>query len=390
MNGLILTRQLIDGTGRGPVADAALLVKAGRIAAVGPTVELASAQEPILFDLRHLTVLPGLIDSHDHLTFDLGDIEVQCRQPDAWLIIVALRNARRLLRAGITTLRDLGEKNNLGALVRRAIEAGEAVGPRLVLAGQPITKTGGHFWFMGREADGADEVRKAVREQIKAGADLIKIMVTGGISTRGGGPSAAGLSDAEIHMAVGEAHAAGLKIAAHAYGGSAATCAIEAGVDSIEHGAYLTDRDLERMAAQGTYLVPTTGVIQAIAEAPSGSLPDWMVVRGQEAVSRHMRVLKTARALGVPVAAGTDDRHGQLVDELHTMRAAGYTSLEAIGAATRAGAELAGAHTVGTLEPGKWADLIGVSGDPLADLAALEQVAFVAKGGISQLPNVEA
>jgi imidazolonepropionase-like amidohydrolase len=376
--------RLFDGADQ-RVRDAAVLIEGREIAAVGRAADIACPDDALSVDLRDCTLLPGLIDCHDHLGIDMGQEEAQSHESAAWHTVKAVRNGRRCLEAGITTMRDLGELRHVEIEWRRAIASGLMDGPdlmdgpELLVAGEFITRTGGHGWFFGREADGPDEVRRAVREQLRVRADVIKIMVTNGAETAGAVPCAPGYTREEIGAAVDEAHEAGLKIAAHAQGGPAVQWAVEAGVDSIEHGSFLTDDDLRLLAARGTYLVSTYGVLAA--PISSGSVPPVVAARMIEVQRSSVQTLARARALGVRVATGGDSCHANPALEAEGLRAAGYPSAEVLAALTSRAAELCGLADRGVLAAGRRADVVAVSGDPLEDLSCLSRVELVVQAG---------
>lgn len=333
-----------------------------------------------VLDWSAYTVMPGLVDVHDHLSIDMGDEEAQARESTVTHVLRSARNARTLLHAGITTLREVGARGHIDLEIRDAVARGEIEGPRLLVSGQFLTRTGGHGWFFTEEADGPDEVRKAVRKQAKARVDLIKFMATGGIGTPNSVPTAPGYTKAEVEAIVDEAHACGLKVAAHLYGGPAARWAIDAGLDSVEHGAFLDRADLEAMRDQGTYLVVTWGVIDKASR--SEDVPDYFRTKAEQAMRSYKRVLEQAIELGVNIAVGGDTYHARTTDELVALLDAGMTPMQALQAATRNGADLCGVlDRTGTIETGKWADLIAVEGDPLVDIHALERVRGVMKEG---------
>ncbi len=372
--------RIIDGTGSAPIINAVVLIKDGSIAKLGKRDNIAVDGTIQTINLESYTVLPGLIDSHDHLGTDLGDEEAQSREADVYTALRGVKNAREILRKGITTLRDMGEKNFIDIHLKRAIEEGIISGPRLLVSGRFITRTGGHVWFEGREADGPYEVRKAVREQVKVGADLIKIMISGGISTEGSSPISTDYTREEIEVAVEEAHRSGRKIAAHIHGGEGAEWAIEAGIDSIEHGIYLKEKDLALMAIKGVFLVVTTGVIRAGATDPK--VPVFFREKCNEARSVYADTIRRAREIGVKVVVGCDELHGQLANEMTELVNIGFTPIEAIQSATKFAAELCGLERqIGTLEEGKWADCIAVAGNPIEDMTSIDRVKFVAKRG---------
>lgn len=334
-------------------------------------------------DWSGLTVMPGLVDCHDHLGFDLGNEEAQAHQSDFLNILKGVHNAKTLLRAGITTLRVMGEKNGMDMAWKQAIEAGWMVGPRLVNSCQLIARTGGHAWYIGIEADGIDALRAAIRKQLKTGADFIKIMITGGAGSANSNVLAAEYTDEEIIAAVTEAHRCGMKIAAHAHGGPAIRTAIECGMDSLEHGVYLTEDDMKRMAAKGTYLVITYGVMVTAGSLPD--LPPFMVEKCTAAAEHYMETIVLAKKHGVKVAFGGDTYHGDPKSELDALVRGGFSNEEALKAGTIAGAELVGLKDrIGSVEKGKLADLIAIEGNPMEDIGDIENVAAVMKGGVIQ------
>ena len=376
---------IIDGRGGMPIYNATLVIEDERVRGVeegwrGSDKE--SGNE--VLDFRNLSILPGLIDGHDHLDIDMGDGEAEAMQDPQWRILKGVKNARAMLASGITTLRSAGEKHNLGHYLRRAIEAGWVPGPRLVLSGAPICSTGGHGWFLGVEADGPDGVRAAVRTNIKDGAEMVKMIITGGVTTPGGSLIRICFTEPEIRAAVEEAHLAERRIGVHCYGGPAATWAIEVGVDIIEHGTFLTDEQLDAMSRHGTFLVSTSSVMRAAATTPH--VASFMRERFRQVSEEYVGLLRRAKSRGIQLAVGCDTHHASLAEEVETLVQAGYTPVEAIKIATAGGAELCGRDKeVGTLEPGKFADFIAVKGDPVqAPTAALRNVRAVFQGGVRQ------
>ena len=373
---------LFDGRGDEPIGQATLGVEGDLVGEVREGWQ--SQPDGQVLDLRELTVLPGLVDGHDHFGIDMGDGEPQAMQDAQWRAFKGVKNARAMLASGITTLRNAGETHGLGFHMRRAIEQGWIPGPRTVLSGTPITSTGGHGWFLSMEADGPDAVRAAVRRNTKAGADMIKLIITGGVTTPGGTLSRACFTEPEIRAAVEEAHLAGKRTGVHCYGGPAATWAIEAGVDSIEHGTYLTDEQLDAMVRRGTRLVCTSSVMRAAGVSP-GVVP-FMRERFRQVNEDYVALMARVRARNIPIAVGCDTHHASIAEELQTLVEAGYTSIQALRAATVGGAELCGMQDrVGTLERGKLADFIAVKGDVMGDpVHTLKNVRAVFKGGLRQ------
>jgi imidazolonepropionase-like amidohydrolase len=377
---LVICDLLIDGTRNEPIANAAMLVEDGRIRQVGSRKAVGEHTDAQVLDLSGLTIVPGLIDCHEHLGIDIGDEEAQCAEPIEYIVAKATRNARTILHSGITTIRNVGEKQRLGPMMKRAIDEGVIPGPRMLTAARNIVRTGGHAWFLGVQADGVDGLRAAVRAEIQNGADLIKVMVTGGVSTKGSDVLAPEFSDAEVIAVVDEAHKRGRKVAAHGHGGPGVRSAITAGVDSIEHGVFLTIDDVALMVEHGTYLVVTYGVFEEILR--QSDTPTFMKDKTSDALVGFRKLLSSARDSGLRIAVGTDENHGRLWREMQVLHEVGYSPMDALMAGTRDAAELCGvADRFGSLEEGKVADFVAVHGNPLDDLAHLSNVALVAKEG---------
>ena len=372
---------LVDGISNAAHENAVLEIVGDRFDSVSlvPRSSSGNGDEEWL-DLSDYTVLPGLVDAHDHLGFDIGDIQSQAEGGAARMSLRAARNASAALRAGITTMRDLGEVGDLGIIWRESVRDGSLDGPRLVVAREWISRTGGHAWFAARQADGETDIRRAIREQARGGADWTTIMVTGGILTPSSVPISRGFNDVEIEAAVGEAHLLGLPISAHAIGGEALTACIRAGVDSVEHAYYATDADLDMMAERGIALVSTFGILDvgSTDERLSASTRDKM----SEARDACLSCLSRARERGIRVGCGCDLNHASLALEMKGLASAGFTTMEAIHAATRLNASICGIENVGTIEEGAVADLIALKGNPLDDLDRLQDVVLVVKAGV--------
>lgn len=380
--------RVFDGVSEHAIEGGAVVVDDGRIASVGPAADLPAGTETT--DLGDATLLPGLIDAHVHLVWSASaePHEVVARESRALTVLRCAANCDLHLRAGVTTVRDVGATDGLSVDVARAVELGIFAGPRTIAAGRAIAMTGGHGWFLGREADGPDAVRHAVRGEMKAGAACVKLMASGGVYGHAEEPGSPQLSVEEMRAGVTEAHKAGRKVAAHAYSVAAITNALDAGVDSIEHGSFLDRETAGRMRDGGVYLVPTMSVYAAMSEkGPELGVPEYVTRKTAEVLDASREALRLALEVGTPVAAGTDcgapgHPHGTLPEELALMVEAGATPQQALRFGTSAAARLLGlGGELGSLEPGKRADLLAVTGDPLRDIRALEGVLLVLRDG---------
>ena len=377
---LVRAAHVLAVPGERPLGASTLLIRRDRIVEVrqGLLDCAALADEPSCssIDLGESWILPGLGDGHVHLSFDRtaapsasafdrGAISRSTTTVDAWL------NARKTLAAGFTTVRDLASNSESVFAVRNAIDAGRLPGPRILVSGLPISSTGGHGDFTPAGTphtgpdesglcDGIEECRRAVREQIKRRADVIKIMATGGFASRSG--TSQHFTEEEMRAAIEAAHLRGIKVTTHAYDPLGILAALRAGVDSVEHGIFINNEGLALMKQRGVWLVPTL--------VTTGERGDY-VTRAHKA--------------GVGIAFGTDSGmtpHGQNAREFSLLIAAGLTPTEALLSATRNFAAMTGLEKdIGTLEPGKLADLIGVGANPLDDIQVLQKVEFVMKSG---------
>jgi imidazolonepropionase-like amidohydrolase len=370
--------RVFDGTGAA-VADADVAVVDGRIDEVGVGLE---GDEQV--DVSGSTLLPGLFDTHVHVMFGHVDIWRYLQTPFSYRFYDAIKNLDATIRIGITTVRDAGGAD-LG--VKEAVEEGIVRGPRLQISLTMLSQTGGHGdgWmpsggtaelfpdYPGMPSsivDGVDEARRKVRELIRNGADVIKIATSGGVLSPRDSPDQPGFSVEEIEVMVAEARAFGLEVMSHAQSTVGIKNAVRAGVRSIEHGIYLDDEAIELMLEHGAYLVPTLvaplGVIRA-SEA-GASIPDWALTKSREVIEAHRDSVRRAAEAGVKVAMGTDAGvvpHGTNLEELQLMADCGMSSQDVLVATTRTAAELMGLEReLGTIEPGKRADLVVVSGDP--------------------------
>ncbi len=389
--------RLIDGQGGAPVRDAVILIQGDRITAVGPGLPIPAGAEVV--DLSNKTVLPGLIDCHTHMTSQSGDYyEDLFRRTPIDVAVVAHVYARRTLEAGFTTVRDVGASEFIDVALRNAIDRGDVVGPRMQVATLAVGSTGGHndlsgfspylrFDHFSGIADGPAEIRKLVRFEVKNGADLIKVMATAGVLSEEASVGAPQYSQEEMDAVVAEATMWGKRVAAHAHGAEGIKRAARAGVTSIEHGGLIDDEGIQLLKAKGIYLVPDIYTDEYIlAEADHLGLPPKMIAKEKELRVHQLANWKRAIAAGVKLAFGTDAGvypHGQNARQFHSLLDLGLTPVQVIRMATVNAADLLGwSDRVGTLTPGRYADLIAVDGDPLTDVTELERVRFVMKGGV--------
>jgi imidazolonepropionase-like amidohydrolase len=387
MDTLLKNITLIDGTGRPPIDDAILVIRDGRILYAGPAAGWSDSNDAITLDLRGQFTLPGLIDAHVHLAGS-GEADSQFRAEDGAMALKILSNAQKNLAAGITTVRDLGGWNELEFVVREWIRRGQFAGSRMCLAGRfiSITEAGADYYEgMYRVADGVEEIRKAVREQVKHGADLIKIGVTGAVLVEGGVPGATHFNEDEIRALVEEAGKFGRRVAAHAHGADGIRKALQAGVRTIEHGTFLYEdpTSIQWMAEHGIFLVPTLKVGWDIIHAKDSSIPTWISEKNNILQDNSELSLKMAYQAGVPIAMGSDvgtplNYHGENGLEVYWMQKAGMSAMDAIVAATGNAARALGWESwMGTLEAGKVADLIVVDSNPLDDLRVLADKTYL-------------
>jgi len=400
----VLAGHLFDATGDQLKDDMTLVIQGERILEVAPSSQVQVPAGATVIDLSHDWVLPGLIDCHTHLEFraDQYDPINAVKFTPFQGGINGVVNANHTLQAGFTSVRDVGSQPFFAVDLRRAIDEGYIPGPRVVASGPPITITGGHGDMNGFApgvenmmypakkdygiADGPEEVRRQVRAQVKYGVDMIKILATGGVLSQGDKPGAEQMTFDEMKMAVDEAHRTGRKVAAHAHGTEGIKDAVRAGVDSIEHGSLIDAEGIELMKQHGTYLVADIyNDDYILGKAVEFGLPKENVDK-EKMVGRLQREnFAKAVAAGVKIAFGTDAGvypHGDNAKQFHYMVKFGMTPAGAIRAATSSAADLIDrAKDVGTLEAGKYADLIAVTANPLDRVETLEHVSFVMKGG---------
>lgn len=401
---VIRAARLIDGRGGGVIAPGVVIVEGDRIKAVGSPAKVSTPDRARVIDVGDATLLPGLIDAHTHLVGrTLADPKVDAsnvRDPESFGAILAVGHAEKTLMAGFTTVRNVGAGNFDDIALRQAIDEGFIPGPRMQCAGHGIGMTGGHADTNGYRpglldgdfktgiADGPEECRRSVRYQIKQGADVIKSVATGGVLSEGDAVGVTQYDLDEMKAIVDEARKLERKVAAHAHGNEGIKIAVAAGVASIEHGSFLDDEAAQLMAERGTYLVPTLMAGERVqAAAQQGVLKGLRAEKATQAAQAMRQAIKLAVKHKVPIALGTDAGvvpHGTNAREFLLMvEWGGMTPMDAILAATRNGARLLGwDDRIGTLEPGKLADVIAVAGNPLDDIRAMEKPVFVMKGGV--------
>ncbi len=391
MSKLIIKGGLFFDGKNSPQEGLALILEENMVQDVVPVGNLPTENDATIIDAAGCTVLPGLIDCHVHIT-SAGDADSSGErlEPDTALALRGANNARILLESGFTTVRNMGSRNQIDIQIKRAIESGYIVGPRLITSGMCICMTGGHGWMGGREVDGADEARKGAREQLRAGAEVIKIMATGGVMTPGVEPGSAQLTIEEMRAAVEEAHKAGRKTATHAQGTTGIKNAIRAGLDSIEHGIFLDDEAIEMMLERNVALVPTLVAPHHIVKGGvEAGVPAYAVTKANYVYKSHIESFKKALKAGVTIAFGTDcgtplNRPGANALEFQLMVEAGMTPLQALTAATSTAAQVCDRPNVGSLAKGKLADVVIVQGDVLADVTLLQDktnIKYVIKDG---------
>lgn len=391
--------RLFDGRSASLLEDAAVVVRGGAIVAAGAGLPVPEGAEVV--DLGDRTLMPGLIDAHTHIVLHAGDYDDQIlRETPEYRAIYGAVNARLTLEAGVTTIRDLGNEGAGFAdiALRDAIADGLVPGPRILAAIQPVTSTGSyrlvgyspyHAWpALSYPADGPAEVRRQVRRLIEQGADVVKIYLESFEKRQLSADSLTGAlnySQEELNVLVEEAHRAGARVAAHVYSDEGAHMAIEAGVDSIEHGLYLREETFRRMAEHGIYYVPTLLVYEMWRDGEIfGGISEENRVKLTNTVEKHTATFQRALATPVPIVFGTDtfEKPGTNARELELMVRYGMPPLDALRAATSTAAALLGLEReIGTIEPGKRADLIAVEGNPLDDIRTVQHVSFVMKDG---------
>ena len=376
--------------------EADVLIDGDRIAAVatdsGSLGDPGSSDEAEIdegIDVSGAYVCPGLIDAHVHLMLDgRPDPSSTTAESDFSLAYRAAANCRAALSAGVTTVRDLGAPRSLATDAGSLIDEGVVAGPRVLACGENVVMTGGHGNWFGRQADGVAEVKKAVREQLARGADVVKCMATGGVLTEGAAIGAPELDPDELDALVAAASAKGVPTAAHAHGAAGMKNAVRAGITSVEHGTFMDREAAELMADRGTYWVPTASALRGIvdnADAEKG-IPDWAVAKAEEAAEAFAEAFTHAAAAGVPIAMGTDagtpfNFHDDIPQELELMVDYGCSPAAALAAATVDAASLLGVGDVGKVDEGYRADLVVLPENPLDDVTAWQDPRDVIKAG---------
>ena len=393
---LIRAGHVIDVRTGHEAVDQTIVVTAGAISGIAATAATPKGAQDREIDLRNMTVLPGLIDVHTHLTMDTNfDPYHELSTSIAKSALIGARNAKVTLEAGFTSVRNVGAEGYADVDLRDAIDADLIVGPHMQVSGPALGITGGHcddnllpFAYHavgGGVADGVEAVQHKVRENIKYGADLIKICATGGVLSKGDDPQASQYTLEELKAIVADAHRLGRRVAAHAHGAQGILWATQAGVDSIEHGSYMNEEDIAAMKSHGTYFVPTAYLVDWIQV--NGHLPPFYYQKMMDVSAVAKANAKKAIAAHVKIALGTDAAvypHGMNAHELQVyVEQFGMSPLAALQTGTLNAADLMGwSDKVGALEAGKWADIIAVKGDPLRDIKLLQHVSFVMKSGV--------
>jgi imidazolonepropionase-like amidohydrolase len=400
--------ELLQTPGKAPLSRATLVVQDGLVKEVRAgfldSAALGLPANTQVIDLSRMFVMPGFIDLHVHLSSGGGSRDASMRKPDTYFSLVGAKNANTTLMAGFTTVRDLGSTGYTVLGLRDAIKDGLVPGPKIVASGDPISPTDGHGDNHGyREevmaamtrrgvCDGPEDCRRAVRDAVKRGADVIKVMASGGTLDESDAPTDQQFTDEELKAIADTAHALGRKVTAHAHGKGAIDACIRANFDSIEHGMWADEETLKAMKAKGIWLVPTVYPIDYVGDTPekvrAGPMKDLPLVSLNKVIalgSQPKKLARQAHALGVKIALGTDAGvypHGQNANEFVEYVNAGMTPMESLVAGTSDAALAGGMKGVGRLEPGMAADLVALPTSPLKDIHAVLNVPFVMRDGI--------
>jgi imidazolonepropionase-like amidohydrolase len=385
---------LIDGNGDEPIAEGCIVIDGAKIVYVGEENNQVFQKYAgaVTTELKGMTLMPGLIDTHVHLSLHGSPtyFNEMIMESATLAALKAVKKMHRIIESGFTTIRTMGDKGQIDIAVKKAVEDGDIIGPRIRTSGLCLTITGGHgdmfpahvdIQGAGRIVDGPVEARKAAREQIKAGADNIKLMATGG-GMSPGPPTVAQLTIEEMQAAVEEALKYDKTTAAHAIGAEGIKNALKAGVRTIEHGSFLDAEGIDLMLAKDAYLVPTLAAFKTIKYGKQGGVPEYTIEKVRYFQTAHTKNLKKARDAGVKIVVGTDagtpfNYHGESAYELECLVANGFSEMQAIQAATKTAAEALMLKDLGTLENGKVADFIVVQGNPLEDIKILQDAGKV-------------
>jgi imidazolonepropionase-like amidohydrolase len=379
---------LYDGTLAEPRKNVDLVIEGERI------TEIRNASAGASPDFSAACITPGLVNAHVHMvgSGEPNTMAVIALMNQNQAMLAAVSNAAKTLRAGVTTVRDLGSHLGIGEALRDAIDSGAIPGPRMRAAGRALCMTGGHGWFIGRQVDSPWDARKAIREELFAGADCIKLIATGGVLTKGAVPGNAQLLPDELEAAINEAHRHGLRVAAHAIGTDGIKNALRAGIDSIEHGHMLDDEAIELFKAREVYLVPTLAAPTCILEhIHDGGQPAYVVQKAEQVNEAMLRNIRRAYEAGVKIAGGSDagtpfnlhENYSREVELMHQLL--GMTPQQALHAATNTAAELIGLHR-GVLAPGEPADAVLFARDIGEDIRTLREPQRVLKAGTCVSP----
>lgn len=362
--------------------DAGLLIRSGRIAAVGTPDEVTLAGVDSV-DLRPAVLVPGFIDAHTHVTIrpGEGDQHAQLQGPPAWQAVRGVQNLNRMVRSGVTTARIMTEEHDIDVHFKTAVAAGEVTGPRLRVAGRGLSPSGKHGSAAGG-VDGPEQIRAAIAANAAKGADHIKIFTTGGVSSTNTSLEESNYSAEDIETIVEAAGGHGLTVSAHAHGGPGVDLAMNAGVRSVEHGALLTERNISSIQAAGAWLVLTNSILFHPSGIEQGDAAEPAIMQKVlQARASTAALAERIRAAGIPLALGTDSMHGLFGYEMRWMVDNGWSTGDALAAATIQAARLFGVDDIGALEPGRRADFVALRGNPLEDIDAVGRIAGVYQDG---------
>lgn len=377
---LLIHCGMVISPGSAPQHQATVVVEGSKILEVVPGyVEEGEAGQVLPWN--NYAVIPGMVSCHEHVTLDSVGRELPESDVGPVFALRAVRACREFLDKGVTTVRDAGSKGAINIIIKRALKDGLLAGPDLVVCGHRISRTGFTKWKVCREADGPDSIRNVVRDEHKKGAEFIKLMASGVVSG-GGSPYDPQYTYEEVHAAVETAHDLGLKVAVHAYGGIGASRALSAGVDSVEHGASLSDEDIEMMAERGVFYVMTYDAVNATAV--SGSAPAHLRDKARSMIESYAVTLPKIKKAGIVIGVGGDSHGFEPAAEANALIANGFTHEEALAALTVNGAVICNMPEKGQIHPGFIADLVALDGNPLEETEALCKVKGVMKAGLMQ------